>query len=122
MTGDRFTVEDRPEQSRYVLLDHESGTGEPAEIGEESYVDVTGVSGPDRRVLFHTGVSDDYTGQGLASVLVRAAVEDVIAGGRLIVPVCPYVKTWLPKHPQYADHVTAVLREHLRAVREQQAG
>jgi len=32
------------------------------------------------------------------------------------VPVCPYVKSWLPKHPEYAEHVVEPTRAHLRAI------
>lgn len=84
-------------------------------IGLEAYVDIDAPSGP-QRILYHTVVSDDYAGQGLASVLVRAVVEDVIGSGKSIVPVCPYVAAWLPKHPEYADHVVQPTQEHLDAV------
>jgi len=102
------TVQHRPHEQRYVLLDDE------AEIGEEKYVDAG-----DERVLFHTVVSEDHAGKGLASVLVRGAVDDLIASGLKVVPVCPYVKAWLPKHPEYADHVVAPTRAHVRAIAQQ---
>lgn len=114
MTDERFEVQHLPDESRYVLLDHgEDGTHDD-EIGVEQYVDMTDAA---ERVLFHTVVSEEYSGQGLASTLVRAAVEDVIASGREIVPVCPYVAAWLPKHPEYAEHVVQPTAEHLAAVR-----
>ena len=99
------TVIDRPEELRYVLLDGDT------EIGEESYVDTDG-----ERIVFHTFVSEDYAGQGLASQLVRAVVDDIVERGMKVVPVCPYVKAWLPKHPEYAAHVVAPTRAHLRAI------
>jgi predicted GNAT family acetyltransferase len=99
------TVEIRPDELRYVLLD------DGAEIGEESYVD-TGKE----RVVFHTYVADTHSGKGLASVLVRAALNDIVERGMKIVPVCPYVKAWLPKHPEYAEHVVEPTRAHLRAI------
>ncbi|HWD80168.1 MAG TPA: GNAT family N-acetyltransferase [Kribbella sp.] len=116
MTDERFEVQSRPAESRYVLIDHEAAD---RVVGEEDYVDVEAADGV-QRVLFHTGVSDDYSGQGLASVLVRAVVEDVIAQGYTIVPVCPYVAAWLPKHPEYADHVLKPHPQHLRAVAARQ--
>ena len=121
MTNDRYIVLDRPAESRYVLLDTgEDGTGDK-EIGEESYVDVA-TDGGNQRVLFHTGVSDEYGGKGLASVLVRAAVDDVVASGAAIVPVCPYVVAWLPKHPEYAEHVVQPTPVHKQAIRDQLKG
>ncbi len=116
MPEERFTVENRPTESRYVLLDREAETG-AEEIGEESYLDYG--SGEDaQRIIYHTGVSEQYGGLGLASVLVRAAVEDTIAAGRKIVPVCPYVVAWLPKHPEYAEYVIEKTADHLTALRE----
>jgi predicted GNAT family acetyltransferase len=116
MTEERFIVQDVAAESRYVLIDlGEDGTGSK-EIGEESYVDVG-----DERVLFHTGVSEDYAGQGLASKLVRAVVDDVVAAGKSIVPVCPYVAAWMPKHPEYDEHVVARRGEHIAAIKAQEA-
>ncbi len=119
MPEERFAVENRSVESRYVLLDGEAEHGS-AEIGEESYLDYP-AEGATQRIMYHTGVSEQYGGLGLASVLVRAAVEDTIAAGLKVVPVCPYVAAWLPKHPEYADHVVAKTAEHLEALRAHQA-
>lgn len=118
MPEERFTVEHRPSESRYVLLDREAGQGSAA-IGEESYLDYTAEDGA-QRIMYHTEVSEQYGGLGLASVLVRAAVERTIADGRNIVPVCPYVAAWLPKHPEYAAHVVPKTTAHIEALRAKQ--
>jgi predicted GNAT family acetyltransferase len=55
--------------------------------------------------LPHTVVEDAYEGQGLAGRLVREALDDIRAQGRLVHPFCPYVKGWIQKHPEYADLV-----------------
>jgi len=117
MSEERFVVEHREAESRYVLVDRgEAGTGSD-EIGEESYIDFA-ADGPTQRIFFHTGVSEDYSGQGLASVLVGAAVEHAADTGNVIVPVCPYVAGWFKKHPELAGHAVAVRPEHLRAANE----
>ncbi|QMU98022.1 N-acetyltransferase [Microbacterium esteraromaticum] len=115
MTDGRFVVRDLPGESRYVLIDRGEDGTQSKEIGEESYVDVG-----DERVLFHTGVAEEYGGQGLASTLVRAVVDDSVAAGRSIVPVCPYVAAWLPKHPEYQQHVVERRGEHIAAIKAQQ--
>ncbi|MEV7631020.1 GNAT family N-acetyltransferase [Microbacterium sp. NPDC089318] len=115
MTDERFEVRDVPDESRYVLIDRGDDGTRSTQIGEESYVDVG-----DERVLFHTGVSEEYSGQGLASKLVGAVVDDVIAAGKRIVPVCPYVVAWLPKHPEYQHHVVERRGEHVAAIKAQQ--
>lgn len=117
MNQDRFTVENRPEENRYALVDRGEDGTESNVIGEESYVDVS-AQDTMQRVFFHTFVSDDYQGQGLASVLVRAAVEDVVSLGYQVVPVCPYVGAWLKKNTEFAEHAAATRPEHLRAVSE----
>lgn len=117
MTDTRFQVEHRPEQSRYVLLDRGDDGTDDKEIGEEAYLDAAGDKGTER-ILYHTLVSEDYGGQGLAAVLVRQVVEEAVAAGHAIVPVCPYVASWLRKNDEYAAHVVTPTHEHLEAVRK----
>lgn len=60
----------------------------------------------DGRVVFtHTEVDDAYDGQGVGSVLVREALDDVRAGARQVVPECSFVKAWIERHPDYQDLV-----------------
>lgn len=119
MTDQRFEVQDRPGESRYVLVDHDAANPADRITGAEDYVDVDVPDGV-QRVLFHTEVSAHHAGQGLASLLVRGAVDDVVARGYAVVPVCPYVAAWLPKHPGYDDHVVKPRPDHLRAVDSRQ--
>ncbi|MFJ8826561.1 GNAT family N-acetyltransferase [Streptomyces sp. NPDC102467] len=67
----------------------------------------------DRRVFFHTEIDDAHAGQGLASILVREALDDVRRAGLRIVPVCPYVAKFLKKHEEYADITDPVTPEVL---------
>jgi predicted GNAT family acetyltransferase len=53
----------------------------------------------------HTEVDDAFEGRGLASRLVRGALDDVRAQGRQVHPFCPYVRSWIAKHPEYRDLV-----------------
>lgn len=107
MLDERFNIEHRADEHRYVLSDGET------EIGEEVYADVD-----DQRVLFHTVVSEEYGGQGLASALVRFVADDIAERGLALVPVCPYVKAWVEKHPDDAGRVVQPEAVHLRAVAE----
>jgi predicted GNAT family acetyltransferase len=57
-------------------------------------------------VLFpHTVIDDAYEGQGLASKLVTAALDDVRENGLMIHVTCAYIKHFLGKHPEYTDLV-----------------
>jgi predicted GNAT family acetyltransferase len=54
-----------------------------------------------RRTFTHTETQDGYEGQGLASRLVRVALDDAKERGLKINPVCPFVRGWLARHPEY---------------------
>lgn len=57
----------------------------------------------------HTVVEDAFAGRGLASLLVRHALDAARAAGLGVVPTCPYVRGWIGKHTDYADLVTPVV-------------
>jgi predicted GNAT family acetyltransferase len=59
----------------------------------------------DRIAIMHTEVSDRYEGQGLASRLAAFALDDIRQLGQTVVPVCPYLTSYLRRHPEYADLV-----------------
>ena len=60
-----------------------------------------------RLVVFtHTETDPAFEGQGVASQLVRWALDDVRARGLRVVPVCPFVKAYIGKHgDEYSDLV-----------------
>jgi predicted GNAT family acetyltransferase len=55
-----------------------------------------------RLVLVHTEVPADLEGRGIGGKLVLAAVDKAIASGMTIVPLCPYARGWLERHPDDA--------------------
>ncbi|MFQ6329734.1 GNAT family N-acetyltransferase [Nocardia sp. CWNU-33] len=59
----------------------------------------------DETVFIHTEIDGAFSGKGLGSILAGQAIEDVIARGRVIRPLCPFIKAYLEKHPQYDEHV-----------------
>lgn len=59
------------------------------------------------RVFTHTEISPKFEGRGLGSQLVRAAMDDVRARGITIVPLCPFVRSWLESHDGYGDLVAS---------------
>jgi uncharacterized protein len=94
MAEPRFEVRDNAERARYeALVD-----GDVA--GFAAYRDTGGA-----RVFTHTQVADDYEGQGVGSRLARAALDDVRASGRQIVARCPFISSWIDRHPDYQDLV-----------------
>ena len=59
----------------------------------------------------HTEVDDDHEGEGLGSQLVRGALEQVRAKRSSVLPYCPFVASYLKKHPELQDLVPAGERE-----------
>ncbi|MCV7075872.1 GNAT family N-acetyltransferase [Mycobacterium szulgai] len=67
----------------------------------------------DQRVFYHTEVDPAFGGRGLASILLKEALDATRKDGKRIVPVCSMVDTVLKKHPEFndiTDPVTAEIR------------
>jgi predicted GNAT family acetyltransferase len=56
-------------------------------------------------VLIHTEVDPAHEGQGLGTLLVTSALDELRDGGELVVPRCPFVAEFIGSHPQYAGLV-----------------
>ena len=56
---------------------------------------------PESVVLVHTDVDPAYEGQGLGSVLVKGALDDLRDRGVRAVPLCPFVRAYIRRHPEY---------------------
>ncbi|ULH14393.1 N-acetyltransferase [Deinococcus sp. KNUC1210] len=62
-------------------------------------------------VMFtHTEVPEALEGQGIGSKLVKAALEDVKAQGKMVIPMCPFVAGYISQHHEYLDLVDPVQR------------
>ena len=55
--------------------------------------------------LVHAEVDPALAGQGLGERLVAGALADLRARGRKLVPLCPFVRAYLRRHPDQADLV-----------------
>ena len=59
----------------------------------------------DRIVLVHTEVPDALSGQGIGGTLVQAALAEAAAENLTVVPLCPFARGWLQRHPEAAGAV-----------------
>jgi uncharacterized protein len=90
------TVADNPMENRYeAWVD-----GEVVGISQYELTD-------DAIVFLHTVVGEGYEGQGVGSAIARYALDDARARGLRVRPLCPYIKGWLERHPEYADLIRA---------------
>ena len=60
----------------------------------------------DRLVLVHTEVPEELGGRGLAGALTQAAIGTAAAEGLTVVPLCPFARSWLERHPDAAAKVS----------------
>ncbi len=90
------TVADAPERDRFEAR-LEDGT--PAGMVIYTMRD-------DAIVFTHTEVPEEYEGQGIASQIVRFALDSARARNLRVVALCPYVRAYLRRHEdEYVDLV-----------------
>ena len=57
--------------------------------------------------LTHTEIDPAFEGKGLGGALARGLLDDLRVEGRTVIPVCPFIKGWIGRHPDYRDVVAA---------------
>jgi predicted GNAT family acetyltransferase len=51
----------------------------------------------------HTEVPKELGGRGIGSQLAKGALDQVRERGLEVVPLCPFIKAYIEKHPAYQD-------------------
>ena len=83
----QVTVTDASEQHRYEARVE----GQLAAIAEYIHT-------PELVVFTHTEVLAGHEGRGIASQLVRQALDDVRRQQLKVLPLCPFVAGWMQRH------------------------
>ena len=60
---------------------------------------------PQAVIITHTETPRALRGRGIASELVKGALEMIRADGHKVIAGCGFVVDYLDKHPEYADVV-----------------
>ena len=94
------SVRDVPERNRYEIW-----------VGDELagftvYRTESRPSAPTRSFT-HTEISDAFGGRGLASILIKDALDEMRNRGIAVLPVCPFVRRYISRHADYLDLVPA---------------
>lgn len=58
---------------------------------------------PQALIITHTETPRSLRGRGIASELVKGALEMIRADGHKVIAGCGFVVDYLDKHPEYAD-------------------
>lgn len=65
----------------------------------------------ERSVAFvHTETSPEFEGRGVGGALARFGLDDALASGKTIVALCPFIKGYIEKHPEYQRHLAGARR------------
>jgi predicted GNAT family acetyltransferase len=86
-------VADDRDRHRYVA----QVDGAPAGLLAYQLADNVAIS------LVHTQVDPAYEGHGVGSALARYALDDARRHGWAVRVLCPFVTSWLERHPDYDD-------------------
>ena len=60
---------------------------------------------PDRILLTHTEIDPSCEGRGYGSLLARAVLDAARADGLQVAPLCPFIRDYIDRHPEYEDLV-----------------
>ncbi len=55
--------------------------------------------------LIHTEVDPRFQGAGYAALLAKASLDAARERHLAVLPTCPYIRSWISRHPGYADLV-----------------
>ena len=87
-------IEERGEtKGRYVAR----GSGKPEAEMTYSVMNETTI------IIDHTGVPDEWRGMGVGKALVERGVQDARKRSVRIIPLCPFAKAQIAKHPEWQD-------------------
>jgi predicted GNAT family acetyltransferase len=68
-----------------------------------------------RSIVFtHTEVPAEMQGKGVGSTLARGALDAARSRNAEVVPLCPFMASFIRSHPQYLDLVSARNRQRLK--------
>ncbi|MEQ1946810.1 MAG: GNAT family N-acetyltransferase [Bryobacteraceae bacterium] len=70
---------------------------------------------PGEIVMVHTEVPAELEGRGLGSQLAKKALEYARTKGFLVIPNCPFVASYIKRHPEYLDLVPQAHRARVEA-------
>jgi predicted GNAT family acetyltransferase len=65
---------------------------------------------PDRYTFVHTEIDPAFGGRGLASILIKAALDEMRERGIAVLPQCPFVRRYISRHSEYLDLVPVAER------------
>lgn len=89
-----IVVRDLPERRRYVAMVDDQVAGFVVYALDGTTID-----------FLHTQVDEAFGGLGVGSAVAKGALEDARDRGLRVDPTCPFIASYLGRHPEYASLV-----------------
>lgn len=71
---------------------------------------------PEVVVYSHTEIADGVEGMGLGSVLAKAVLDDALNRHLAVKPMCPFIASWIKRHPEYLDVLVPSYTEYVESM------
>ncbi len=98
-----YAVRDNAEKHRFEI-----------DLGHGSFA-IAEYTLPAGKIMFtHTEVPPAHEGQGIGTVLIRAALKSARERGLKVIPICPFVAAYIKKHAEEQDLLDSAYRKILR--------
>ncbi|GAB3398642.1 hypothetical protein GCM10027568_35950 [Humibacter soli] len=86
-----------------TVINEEENEVYTAIVGDTALGAITYSRTPDHIVLLAAAVYPEFRRQGVATEMIRQTLDDVREQGKKVTNLCPIVRTFIDKHPQYED-------------------
>jgi uncharacterized protein len=92
MNTENLEVRHNPERSRFEVR-----------LGDKIAVSEYMLAG--NNIIFtHTEVPPEFEGQGIAGKLAKFALDYAVQAGHKIQALCPFIRLYVERHPEYQPH------------------
>jgi predicted GNAT family acetyltransferase len=89
-------------------------TNNPAKSRYEARIDghLAGVAVyremPNAVIFLHTETEPQFEGHGVGGALAKFGLDDTVARGKRIVASCPFIASYVERHPDYQPHLLSL--------------
>jgi predicted GNAT family acetyltransferase len=86
--------------SDYQLIDNEAAKQYEFHI-DGAIPRIEYIKSGEKIFLAHTEVPRELEGQGIGSAIIKAALEDIEKRELILIPLCPFVASYIKRHPEW---------------------
>jgi hypothetical protein len=98
-----------------VVVDNPSRHRFEIDLGDGEYAFAEYNLLPGAIRFYHTLVPESHGGRGLGTILIKAGLGAARERGLKVIPICPFFRAYLKKHPEEQDIVDP---DHLYLLRD----